>query len=142
MIRLPFTAVQAGLYARLHADIPALGIFTMPDTVNPVFPFMILSGFSASDAGQATPMAWTVTADLDIYSQQGGNSEINTLCGSVLGSLSRGAMDLSSYQFQHNETFLDSVSTSVESGDERGPIQHGSIRVRITVTDTGNGSWS
>lgn len=138
MIHLPFATLQAALHLRLTTDWPTMKVFTLPPTVNEPLPYVILTSFSASENNPQ----WEVTVGLDIYSQQAGNAEVNLLCGNVLKSISRDQLALTGGGFRHEETFLDSVQTAIESGDERGPVQHGTIRVRMVVSDIAGGSWN
>jgi len=138
MIHLPFATLQAALHARLTTDWPTMKVFTLPPTVNEALPYVIINSFSA---GEINPQ-WEVTVGIDVYSQTAGNTEVNLLCGNVLKSISGDELDLTLGGFQHEETFLDSVQTAIESGDERGPVQHGTIRMRMVVSDIAGGSWS
>ena len=138
MIHLPFATLQSALHARLTTDWVGLKVFTLPPTVNEALPYVILTSFSATEINPQ----WEVTVSIDIYSQTAGNAEINILCGNVLKSISRDQLNLSGGGFRHEETFLDSVQTAIESGDERGPVQHGTIRMRMVVSDIAGGSWN
>jgi len=138
MIHLPFATLQAALHLKLTTDWVGLKVFTLPPTVNEALPYVILTSFSA---GEINPQ-WEVTVGIDVYSQKAGNTEVNLLCGNVLRSISGDELDLSAGGFRHDETFLESVQTAIESGDERGPVQHGTIRLRMVVSDIAGGSWN
>jgi hypothetical protein len=107
-LRNPLNAVQQGVYARLKGDMADVSVwdFIPPDSPYPyvVIGEAVLDMEPTKDGG-----LWIVRCPFFVWTKNEGMRDLNTLSGSVFGSLTREKLDLEADSFSNYFVSLETV---------------------------------
>jgi hypothetical protein len=134
---LPFNALQKAMYTRLTTDNPTLLVYShLPQ--NSAFPYVTIGQFAGSKDQTKTSNGMTVTATINVWTQEEAMLELNTLMTSVMESLSRQPLTLEG-SFREVFSDVETVDAMFEadspflSSAVQGPLQHGVVRYQSRI---------